>query len=113
MDFLKRLTELPAPEPGWLIVTLDVSSLYTNIPHKEGIEACRAALEKRTNGQPDTSDLCDLMRLILMKNAFSFNDKWYLQIQRTAMGTKMASSYANLFMISLESRFLENQPLTP
>ena len=113
MDFLKRLTELPAPELGWLIVTLDVSSLYANIPHEEGIEACRAALEKRTNCQPATSDLCDLMRLILTKNAFSFDDKWYLQIQGTAMGTKMAPSYANLFMASLESRFLKNQPLTP
>ena len=68
MDFLKRLTELPAPEPGWLIVTLDVSSLYTNTAHEEGIEACLGALEKRTNCQPDTSDLCDLMRLILTKN---------------------------------------------
>ena len=39
--FLRKLDDLKELPPGSLLVTLDVSSLYTNIPHKEGIEACR------------------------------------------------------------------------
>ena len=31
-----------------ILVTLDVSSLYTNIPNNEGIEACRRALDHRS-----------------------------------------------------------------
>ena len=39
--FLLQLQNLgPLPENA-ILVTLDVSSLYTNIPHKEGEEACR------------------------------------------------------------------------
>ena len=36
--------------------------------------------------------------MILTMNNFSFNDNHYLQIHGTAMGTKMAPSYANLFL---------------
>ena len=43
--FLRKLDDLKELPPGSLLVTLDVSSLYTNIPHKEGIEACRKALQ--------------------------------------------------------------------
>ena len=37
----------------------------------------------------------------------------YEQIQGTAMGTKMAPSYANLFMDRLERAFLAQEPIQP
>ena len=43
--------------------------------------------------------LCDLIRMILTINNFSFNDSNYLQIHGTAMGTKMVPSYTNLFLV--------------
>ena len=52
---LERLTDLP-PDP--ILVTLDVRSLiYTNIPHGEGIEACKLALDTREVLQPPTKIL--------------------------------------------------------
>ena len=40
--FLLQLQNLgPLPENAILVTLADVSSLYTNIPHKEGEEACR------------------------------------------------------------------------
>ena len=57
--------------------------------------------------------LVEFINLILKKNNFVFNKKHYLQIQGTAMGTKMAPSYANLFMANFEETFLEHQPLQP
>lgn len=44
------------------------------------------------------------MNLVLKNNVFEFNEKFYLQTQGTAMGTKMAPAYANLFMGKLEER---------
>ena len=112
-DYLNRVASLPRFQPGWLLVTLDVSSLYTNIPHAEGVKACRDTLNKRTSYSPPTDDLCELIELILRRNAFIFDDQCYLQIHGTAMGTRMAPSYANLFMADFEERFLATQRLKP
>ena len=44
--------------------------------------------------------------LVLKNNVFEFNEQFYLQTQGTAMGTKMAPAYANLFMGKLEEHLL-------
>ena len=38
----------------------------------------------------------------MKNNVFEFNEQFYLQTQGTAMGTKMAPAYGNLFMGKLE-----------
>lgn len=106
-DFLRKLSLIPTLPPGCILVTLDVSSLYTNIPHNEGLAACQRALDARTPpGDPPTSYLLRMMECILTLNNFTFNGEFYLQTQGTAMGTRMAPSYANLFMSDLETRLL-------
>jgi hypothetical protein len=42
-----------------------------------------------------------------------FNGEHYLQISGTAMGTKMAPSYANMIMGRLERRLLYYSPTKP
>ena len=95
------------------MVTLHVSSLYTNIPHDEGVNACEEFLNTETDQSPPTKDLCQLIQLIFESNAFIFNGAYYLQFQGTAMGTRMASSYANLFMGKFEQHFLQTQNKLP
>ena len=46
-------------------------------------------------------------------NNFSFNDKHYLQTHGTAMGTRMAPSYANLFLAKFETDALSRAPFQP
>ena len=46
-DFINKLQRLPRLLPGCLLLTLDVSSLGTNIPHEEGITACEEFLNHR------------------------------------------------------------------
>ena len=62
---------------------------------------------------PPTSWLKKLLELILYKNVFRFNNKFYIQKQGTAMGTKMAHAYANIFMGTLESRILSETNPSP
>ena len=112
-DFLVKLKQLPSLPDATLLATLDVSSLYTNIPHQEGITACEEALNSRAVQEPPTGDLCHLIKLILTRNNFSFNCNHYLQIQGTAMGTRMAPSYSNIFMGRLEQKLLKNQSQQP
>ena len=116
--FLNKLEQLGQLPPNALLVTLDVSSLYTNIPHNEGITACRHFLDPRDRNSSTvgTETLCDLIRMILTMNNFTFNDKHYLQIHGTAMGTRMAPSYinyANLFLAKFETDALSRAPYQP
>lgn len=111
--FLREISGLDVPE-GSLLVTLDVSSLYTNIPHDDGIIALIDMYElHRKTGTPDSHVVATLTRLVLELNAFEFNDKHFRQVSGTAMGTKMAPSYANIFMGMLESKFLADYPFQP
>ena len=89
-----------------------MSSLYTNIPHNEGIDACRHFLNTGTRNASiiKTETPCDLIRMILTMNNFSFADKHFLQIHGTAMETKMAPSYANLFLARFEANALTHAP---
>ena len=109
-DFLNKLSNLGTLPSNAMLVTLDVSSLYTNIPHNEGIDACRHFLDTRTDKHVPTETLCDLLRMILTMNNFTFNQEHYLQVHGTAMGTKMAPSFANLFLGIFEINALSNAP---
>ncbi|XP_063800256.1 mucin-5AC-like [Pseudophryne corroboree] len=68
-------------EENYVLASSDVSTLYTIIEEeKEGI------------------------RFILRNNYFVFNGNYYLQCVGTAMGTRFAPSYANLFMAYWEEK---------
>ena len=114
-DFVKRIENLEPLTPNTIIGTLDVTSLYTNIPNQEGIKAINDILniERPNNANPKNETLVELLKMVLSKNNFQFNGNNYLQIGGTAMGTKVAPSYANLFMRQLEERLLESFLLKP
>ena len=75
-----------------------MTGIYTNIPQDEGIEAVREALLERNHPDIPTDFLIRLLEIILKYNIFEFNDELFLQIIGTAMGTRPAVSYANIFM---------------
>ncbi|XP_069134255.1 uncharacterized protein [Argopecten irradians] len=110
-DYLNKTPCHDLPD-GTLLVKIGCC-LYTNIPHADGIAACRAAWDRRVSNHPSTQILVDLLKLVLTLNNFKFNDDKYLQISGTAMGTKMAPSYANVFMGHLESAILTSAPIQP
>ena len=98
-----------------ILASLDVTSLYTNIPNTEGINATASYLFKYRlhTENPTNSSLCKLLDLVLSTNNFRFDNKEYLQIGGTAMGTKLAPSFANLFMGHFEEKFVYSYHLQP
>ena len=60
-----------------------------------------------------TKYLRQMLTLILKENSFRFNGKDYLQIHGTAMGTKMAVAFANIFMASIETQILSESIAKP
>ena len=57
-----------------------------------------------------TETLCNLIRIILTLNSFEFNNTFYIQTHGTAMGTRMAPSYTNLFLAKFETDALKHAP---
>ena len=112
-DFLKKQEALgPIPSDA-LLMSMDVTSLYTNIPHSDGIKAYKEAWDERDIKDPPTQTLVKLLTLVLKCNNFEFNGQHYLQVQGTAMGTKMAPAYANMFMGRLEKQLLISVTMRP
>ena len=96
-------------------MTLDVSSLYTNIPNDEGTMAALRALCKARLGdtQPSNLSLVEMLAQVLAYNNFQFDGKNYLQVGGTAMGTRVAPSYANIFMNDFEEKHVYIHHLQP
>ena len=67
----------------------------------------------RNNPPIPTQYLKEILSLILKENSFQFNGKNYLQIHGTAMGTKMAVAFANIFMANIETQILSNSVTKP
>ena len=112
-DFLVRLNNLPDIPKEAILVSFDVVGLYPHIPHEEGIEIMKSYLEKRKHQNVTTSSLCDLADIILKENYFELGDNIYRQKLGTAIGTKFAPTYANIFMAGLEKRIFEEFQLEP
>ena len=98
--------------PNSLLVTFDVKSLYTNIPHGEGIQCCMIALPQLYNRNLPLPSryLKTLLEVIMKQNYFTFNGDLYLQTHGTAMGTPCAPHYANIFMEQLERKIISTAP---
>ena len=103
-DFLQKLKNIPEVPKDTILVTMDVRSLYTNVPNDEGIEAVKSYLQ--TRNRPGDGALSRIiatfLRLILTLNNFVFNDQNYIQVNGASMGTKCAPTYASLFMGKFE-----------
>ena len=104
-DFISKIESQPIVKPGSLLISMDVRSLYTNIPHKEGINAVKESLDKKP-AKASTVVILMFLKLILTLNNFIFNGINYLQTKGCAMGTKCAPCYANLFMGWFEEKFI-------
>ena len=113
-DFINFVEKTKVPQNA-IMVSLDVTSLYTNIPQEEGIETVCKAYEtfyQRETPIP-TNALRKMLRLILKENSFQFCGSDYLQTHGTAMGTKMAVAFANIFMSAVETEIMNKSKTKP
>ncbi|XP_069822511.1 uncharacterized protein [Dendropsophus ebraccatus] len=112
-DFLTHIKNSSPVSPESILVTLDVCSLYTCIPHTEGLQATRNLLNNETNLTHNQKEFClELLHIILTKNYFLFGDQYYMQIAGTAIGSNVAPPYANAFMAQFENDVVYTHPLS-
>jgi len=115
-DFINHIEGLPRLNSTDLLVTLDVTSLYTNIPNAESLETARNTLNLH---RPDAHEalkndhIVSLLELVLTCNNFEFNGSHFPQTQGVAMGTRVAPTIANLVMGSFEEKYVYRYTPTP
>ena len=89
-DFINKLKTLTQPLPkNAILFCMDVKSLYPNVPKSEGRRACEMALNTRSDRTIPTEEVIEMIDLTLENNNFEFNVKRYLQIDGTAIGSRL------------------------
>ena len=91
------------------MASLDVYALFTNILLDETIDICIKKLFKT----PDTlvkglskNDFRDFLNLATKESFFTFNNKFYIQVDRVAMGSPLGSILANIFLSHHEQNWM-------
>ena len=100
-DFLNMCEELNSeggiPNDA-IIVTIDVTALYTNICKEDAVLAMAEALHLRPDKTVPNSFLLELLNLVFTCNFFEFDRNLYRQTIGTAMGTSSAVNSSSITM---------------
>ncbi|XP_054853294.1 uncharacterized protein LOC129341953 [Eublepharis macularius] len=107
-NFIKIIENVPV-EPDYILLTMDVRSLYTSIPHEMARFSVMEVLRRRQEQRPSSEFLIQLLDLIVEKNYFRFEDTFYMQIKGAAMGCSAAPSIANIFMAAWGEKYIMNE----
>lgn len=104
LDFLRHLPEKINKNSKF--ITFDVSNLY-NISNSLGLKAMEYWINRipeKINNRFLKEFILAAAEIVLANNTFTFNGKHFKQIKGTAMGTKMAPTYATLTLGYLEEK---------
>lgn len=110
--FISMIENLEIPK-GAVLVSMDVNALYTNIPHEGARSVAQGILDSRTDPNPPTHFLMELLEIVLEKNYFTQEKNFFLQVNGVAMGSPVAPSVANLYMANFEKQFVLNSDYNP
>jgi hypothetical protein len=108
-ELLAELSNVTVNE-NTILSSLDVNSLYTNIPLAKGIEIINNFFQKYPQPRRPDNHLSELLKLTLFKNEFVFNGKHYAQHKGVAMGKQFSPTFANLYMSNWEQKILNELP---
>ena len=105
---------LDGKDHRFIMASLDVESLFTNIPLDETIEiVTNKVFEKKNqvNGLYRT-DFKKLLTLSTKGTVFLFNGHYYRQKDGVAMGSPLGPALANVFLCHYETTWLDECPLS-
>ena len=88
------------------MASLNVESLFTNIPLKETVNNYVNDLFSNNfySGKLSRKDLNELLKLATIESSFIFDNKLYKQIDGVAMGSPLGPTLANVFLCHYEKK---------
>jgi len=99
--FISKLQNLSVSNKS-ILVTADITSLYTNIPVNDAIDAIKILFNRYPDSSRPDAVIVKLISIILFNNDFTFNNEFYVQKKGVAMGQRFAPSIANIYLILWE-----------
>ena len=108
VDFLNQLPKQKNEKE--VLITLDVTDMYTNIDHNLAKEAVEYWLTTHPECLPRNISkefVLEALSIVLEFNTFTYNGRLYLQICGISMGTKSAPTIATLVMAYLEIKLYQ------
>ncbi len=113
-DTIRKIEALSLP-PNVILASLDIISMFTSVPQNEAFEVTLNTLANadpflQDPIMPDIEYMAELLRLVLYRNAFEFNEEFFLQISGVPMGQKSSGSICNLVVHELENKILKLTP---
>ena len=112
-DYLDRLHALCPLSVESMLCTIDVAVLCLSIPHDDRLANLRSALLANSLPTLTINGICDMTELVLKRSVFEFNKEYFIQHSGTAIGTKLAPGYANLFLSIFGRNMLNQYPIKP
>ena len=97
-----------------IIMSYDVKALFTSVPIQPALNIIKKLLEEDTELQQRTSitvkHITCLLQFCLRSTYFTFQDKYYKQVEGAAMGSPTSPIVANLYMENFEVRAINTSP---
>ena len=115
-DFLEDLKGIQL-KPDEVVMSFDVKALFTSVPIEPALVIIEKLLKEDQNLQSRTNmsiqHIMDLLGLCLRGTYFTFNGKFYEQVEGAAMGSPISPIVANLYMEDFEARAIQSSPNPP
>jgi len=108
-DFIDHLIQLPCLV-SHNMVSLDVVSLFTNVPLSETIELIINHLyaDDNLNAVPFDKTVFRKLMYMLTQGLFMYKNKLYKQVDGCIMGSPLGPTLANFFLGCLEERLFSS-----
>ena len=106
-DLVQKIGDIDIP-PQAILVSFDVTNLFTNVPTSEVLDIVRDRLIDSNIPDNQVNDFYTLFDICFQQNFFKFNDVTYRQKDGLAMGLPLAPLSADLFLDNLERNHILN-----
>ena len=112
-DSFSFAKEITMCDSSWYMASLDVESLFTNIPLNETINNCVSDLHNKNlyNGRLSKRDLFKLLETATSESSFICDYLFYKQVDGVAIGSPLGPTLANAFLCHYEKEWLDNCPI--
>ena len=111
-DSFSFAEELSNYDSNLVMDSLDVESLFTNIPLQETIDFCVDLLftDKPNNDGFTKTDFHELLTITLSESLVLFNNEYCKQIDGVAIGSPLGPTFANIFLSCYKQIWLKSCP---